>query len=102
MKTPHKNNRIYNEILIRNHVKPISLKFVISTNEFYIQKRDDPSNNPKQEFKTIKSPLYFNDGFVTANNISNLKHIHPSYFNNTNKEIPVESFVGSSTGIFGS
>jgi hypothetical protein len=101
IKIPKKNKNICTDILNRNHVKPISLKVAISTNGSPIQKRDNPSNNHKQEFKTIASSLYFNGGLVTANNFSNLTHIHPSYFNNLNKKISVESFVGSSTGIFG-
>ena len=35
-------------------------------------------------------------------NLNNLIQLHPKCFNNINKEVPVESFVGSSTGIFGS
>ncbi len=97
---PLKNYSIRSLKINRNYVNPNSHKFAISINPSHLHKSNDLSKRHKQEFKKIiKGFLYSNGGFATTNNFSSLMHIHPSYFNNLNKEIPVESFVGSSTGI---
>lgn len=99
-KIPQINNSICSHKINRNYANPNSHKFTISINSPHMQKGNALGKTHKREFKTITSSLYFNGGLVTTNNFSNLTHIHLSYFNNINKEIPVESFVGSSTGIF--
>ena len=97
---PLKNYSIGALKINRNYVNPNNHKFAISINLSDLHKSNDLSRRHKQEFKKIiKGSLYSKVDFVTTNNFSSLMHIHPSYFNNINKEIPVESFVGSSTGI---
>ena len=80
----------------RNYVNPDNHKFAISINPSHLHKSNDLSKKHKLEFKKIiKGFSYSNDNFATTNNFSSLMHVHPSYFNNISKEIPVESFVRS-------
>ncbi len=50
--------------------------------------------------KVMESSLYSKCLRDTINNFNRLINTHTRCFNNINKWIPVESFVGSSTGIF--
>ncbi len=52
--------------------------------------------------KVMDSFLYSKYGLYPVTCFNKLIHIHCRCFNNTNKEIPVASFVGLSTGILGS